>query len=147
MGLPGGLGRAIGSTGMIAGNAAASGGLSLPLDLILMFLASGGLDMFGGKSEVDTQAAEDMAAALENMGLNAPYQSSLLENIDPVVANAVLQNFGRYANWGFPEDMQMDTGFMNDLLANLQSGSPYNPKMLGGKIAPQYADRSQRQRR
>ena len=102
---------------------------------LLQLLAS----LFQGNNELDEESAQEMMEILENLGMEQPYQSPLLEQLDPAVASAVLQNYSQYANWGWPGGSGggIDTSLLDELASKLlgEGRTGYNrDKTPSGKI-------------
>ncbi|MEW6455105.1 MAG: hypothetical protein AB1410_00120 [Acidobacteriota bacterium] len=48
------------------------------------------------------------------------YRSPFIEKLDPIMMQALLQQYKRMGNWGYPEGMTMDFSFLDNLLKELQ---------------------------
>jgi hypothetical protein len=111
----------LGGLASLAGNAgAAAAGGGLPWQLILpiafSFLQSSGLFGGGGDEYGDMMdQARNVRMLMRQLGIQQPYRSPYLPEMDKTVAQAVLNNLRRYSNWGMPEGMTMDTSFIPDL--------------------------------
>ena len=130
----------LGSTGVGATGAAglgaegAAGGIGsllsgLPLQIILPLLIGGIGSIFGGGGDEEVknfENAQNMKKLLAMIGYQQPYQSPMLSQMDPIVAQALINNMKRYSNFGMPEGMQVPTDFLNIL----GSGNPNNPNNL-----------------
>lgn len=84
------------------------------LPLIIALLGS----IFGGEEDEELEMykrMQMMKKMMGTMGMKPPYQSPNLPQLDSTVMQALMNNLGRYANFGFPEGMQMDTGFLSKL--------------------------------
>lgn len=65
-----------------------------------------------GGSEEEKKETEwrDLIRQMKMLGL---YESPMLKMMDPMVGQAVMNNFSRYANFGMPAGMEMDLSFLN----------------------------------
>ena len=91
------------------------------LPIIIAVLGS----LFGGEEDEEEEMykrMQMMKKMMGTMGLKPPYQSQNLAQLDPAVMQAIMNNMGRYANFGFPEGMKMDTGFLSKF-GGIPSGS------------------------
>jgi hypothetical protein len=108
---------AAGATG--AAGAATANPLLMLLPALFSLLQNSGL--FGGNDE-DEKLNELLAMMKPTQRM---YQSPNLSKVDPVVMQALMNQMRRSANWGWPEGMGMDTGFI-----------PQNLSGLSGTIRP-----------
>lgn len=119
----------VGAGGLLGG----LGGLgSVALPLIISLLGG----MVGGEEDEEVEMFERMQMMkkmMGMMGMQKPYQSPYLSQIDPVVAQALMNNMGRYANFGFPEGMEMPADFLSNL-PSFMAGSGGAPE--GRRIRP-----------
>ena len=76
--------------------------------------------------------ALESAKILAELGFKAPYQSPHVSSLDTAVFNYLLRNMQRYGNFGFPEGMQMDLGFLEDLLPSKRGSVTGKKVRLGG---------------
>jgi len=79
------------------------------------------------KKDEGTQMMEkglQTKSTMDIMGYKPPYQSPMLKQLDPVVAQAILNQLKQYSNFGMPEGMEMPTDFMNILLPSGSSRQP-----------------------
>lgn len=116
--------------GGIGGLLSGLGSAGLPM--IIALLGS----IFGGEEDEELEMykrMQMMKKMMGGMGMQPPYQSPHLSQLDPVVAQALMNNMGRYANFGFPEGMQMPAGFLDNLPSFMagQGGAP-----TGRRIRP-----------
>lgn len=104
----------------LAGVAGAAGGFpwAIALPVIFSFLQSTGLF---GKTE-EQQRQEQMQAQQQNLD---EYLRMMQRYMPPAwmsrgmgqaAYNALLGQWGRMANWGYPENMQMDLGWLQPLM-------------------------------
>jgi len=107
---------------------AAGGGLPWKtlLPILLSFFSSGFL---GGGNDPEVDAIlkrlemQKSMQGLQGLGLNPPYQSPNLPQLDEVTLQAILNQMDRSKNWGWPGGKQLDMSFIGDLLGNLGGGS------------------------
>lgn len=111
------LNAPVGAGGLLSGlfgGKGGEGGLgSAALPLIIALLGS----IFGGEEDEELEMYERMQMMkkmMGTMGMKPPYQSPNLPQLDATVMQALMNNMSRYANFGFPEGMQMDTGFLSN---------------------------------
>lgn len=129
------LGTGTGGVGLGAteGAAGAAGGIGsllsgLPLQIILPLLIGGLGSIFGGGDDEEVknfQNAQEMKKLLAMIGYEQPYQSPMLSQMDPIVAQALINNMKRYSNFGMPEGMQVPTDFL-DILGTVNPNNPNN---------------------
>ena len=120
----------------ISGLVGSAAGMPWSIILPLVTTLLGGL--FGGGQSKEDELKE-ILKALEGAGFQKPYQSQTLSTMDPTIAQALLNNYSRYANWGFPEGMGMDTSFIEDALAQITQGGNaggLGPSMGSGGVTP-----------
>jgi len=107
---------------------------AVPWNIIIPIVLSIVSGMF--KKDEGTQMMDkglQMKSTMDVMGYKPPYQSPMLKQLDPVVAQALLNQLKQYSNFGMPEGMSMPTDFMNILLP---SGSSRQPIPQGGTRIP-----------
>jgi len=111
-----------GGLGAGAAGAAAAGG-GMPWSILLPIIASLIPSLLGG-SEEDKQEQEmiKLQQTLRQLGINKPYQSPYAKQLDPIVMQAILNNFQRSANWGWPAGKQMDLSFLEDFAIGPMGG-------------------------
>lgn len=122
-----GIGSAIGSTGLLAEGAVGSAA-GVPWAVILPIAVSLIGSLLGGDSEAkeQQQRQENLTGtlnALRQAGFSPPYQSQMLPVMDPTIAQALLNNYSRLSNWGYPEGMGMDTSFIENALSSIAGSS------------------------
>ncbi len=82
----------------------------------------------GGDREGDLlERGQEAQNVLGRLGMEKPYQSPYVAGLDKTMIQALLNNMGRYANFGMGEDMQMDTSFIDELLASIGAGGTGGP--------------------
>lgn len=123
--MPNGLFSAFGSLGNLVGRSAAGGGGGMPWSIILpialSFLQSSGV--FG---ETETERQDRLYNELMNMiRPQYEYWGKQATGLNPIVMKALLEQFKRSANWGWPEGKGMDLGFLEN--ANI-------PGVTGGRV-------------
>jgi len=130
-----GGGSAGGTAGMTMGMPATAGAATagLPWSIILPIALSLMGSMFS-KEKDPYEEAMQLKNQMAMLGFKPPYQSRYASTIDPVVAQALLAQLKRTANWGWPAGMGMDTSFIEDALANVGMGGGVRRKQLGGVI-------------
>ena len=89
-------------------------------------------------AETNRQMMEDRLAMMEKMGVQPPYQSPYLGEMDPMVLKALMASLGRTANWGQPAGQQINTDFITQALSNIAN----IPSLSTGQSSPaRYPDR------
>jgi len=107
-----------------AGAGAASGIFGIPWAILVPAL----LSVFGGlfeKKEDPVEEAMKMKQAMDAMGIQAPYQSPYLPQINEAAMKAVMAQLGRTANWGWPEGQGVDTSWIQDMISKIQPAAAY----------------------
>jgi len=99
--------------------------LPYALPIIFSFLQSKGL--FGRTQEdINRENQERLFRALGEAGQTIRSympDPGMLQGLNRVVLQALLNNMSRYANWGFPAGMQIDTSFLERFIPrNLPEG-------------------------
>jgi len=124
--------QSAGGIGMAAGGAAEEGsGMSLGLilaitqglNMLLSLFQPSQEELLETQGEVTTQTQKDLmdyrAEMAGKLGVNPPYQSPYLGEVDPVIAKALMANLGRTSNWGWPEGQGINTDFITQALSNM----------------------------
>lgn len=105
-----------------AAGAAAGGILGMPWSVVVPIL----LSVFGGlfeKEEDPLDEAMRMQQQMKTLGMKPPYQSPYLPQMNEAAMRAVLSQLGRTTNWGWPAGQQLDTSWIENMLANLPTGT------------------------
>lgn len=113
----GGISPALG-----AGAAAAGGLLGMPWSVVVPVL----LSVFGGLFEKKEDPLEDallMQQQMKQLGIQPPYQSPYLPQMNEAAMKAVLAQLNRTANWGWPEGMGVDTSWIQNMIATAPTGT------------------------
>lgn len=125
---PGGYtGTSSGAGGMASLLGGAAGGiLGMPWSIALPVIMSvlGATGIFGGGDE-DEQALQDAMRLKQQMGvlgIPKPYQSPYLPQVDKAVFQALINQMGRTANWGWPAGKGIDTSWLENLMSGFEGG-------------------------
>ncbi|MCD6194277.1 MAG: hypothetical protein J7L26_12570 [Candidatus Aminicenantes bacterium] len=115
----------------IFGLTASAAGLPIPLSLLLAV----GIPLISSLFEEDEeQKMLDRAMQMRNLmrllGIRQPYQSPFLPSADRAFYQMLLQNLKRYANWGYPSGMGIDTSWIEDLIKGIGSTSPIGSRKI-----------------
>ena len=139
-GLPG-----LGTTGPSLGNLlpkAGGGGMGIGtilgiiagVNLLLGLLQPSQESLMETQGDIAVKTQKELMAErlrmAQSTGIQPPYQSPFLGEMDPMVLKALMANLGRTSNWGWPEGQGMNTDFITQALSNmgnippLSTGSP-----------------------
>jgi len=108
------LGLGAGTAAAGIGSSIATGGIPLPIILAIVGSLFG--DIFG-KKEDPLSDALDLKSQMNTLGMKPPFQSPYMPMMDKTMVQALLNQMGRSANFGWPEGAQMDTSFIDNALA------------------------------
>lgn len=125
-----GAGAGAGAAGAAAGTAGLFGvPWSIALPVIVSVLGATGI--FGGKDpeEEALEKALLLKQQMKTLGVQQPYQSPFLPQIDQAVFQALINQMRRTANWGWPAGMQMDTSWLDDLLGRGLAARPLGQRL------------------
>ena len=125
------------NTAGTAAAGAAGGGLpwKIMLPMLLSLFSSGFL---GGGNDPEVDAIlkklemQKSMQGLQGLGLNPPYQSPNLPQLDEVTLQAILNQMNRSKNWGWPGGKGLDMSFIENLLGDLGTGSGGNRTIRRG---------------
>lgn len=109
-----------GAAGKSAGRTATGIGsiAGLPWNIMLPIVISFFTSLLSGEEDELTKALE-MQQNLGTLGLEPPYRSPFLAGLDRTTLQAILNQMGRSANWGWPAGKRMDLSFIEDFLADI----------------------------
>jgi len=126
----------------IPAGAATAGKMALPaaagapwsMILPIAFSLLSGMGAFGGGSDPDAEYNEykqrrtegQLDSLLRSMIGQGKYWNSQAMGLNPKVLQAVLNNYQRLANFGYPGGMQMDIDFLSQLFPTDSAGMNYS---------------------
>lgn len=114
--------------------------LSFAIPMLFSYLNSKGVF---GKTEADVQGEKNDAinkAMTDYMDMMKGYMppANQMQGLNSVVMKALLNNMSRYANWGYPQGMGMNTDFISQFLNSLSQpgGLSRLPGSSSGQLPP-----------
>lgn len=115
------MGLGMSTMGAGIGAAAGTAGAGMPLSIIIPVIISLLSDIFG-KDDDPLTGAMDLKSQMDILGFKEPYRSPYIAGADRTMYQALLNQLKRTSNWGWPEGMGMDTGFIEEALMPLTPG-------------------------
>jgi len=78
----------------------------------------------------------EMQETLGGLGMKPPFQNQYLPQMSEAAMRAVMAQLGRTQNWGWPAGKQQDTGWIQEMIGQIEpaipapvTGGVWNPTM------------------